>query len=140
MKVWKFLGLAVSAILISGCVTPSKGKQVDFSISDAYVQAIGAGAKDAGKRLQKDLKMGEAYGYTRPYIPIVLPAEVEKVWIPAHKAREDEDCLVGGHWIFIKVRPSSWFIEKQKGQGQGKIRIPTMDVPALGVKETGEKN
>lgn len=44
-----------------------------------------------------------------PYIPVLLPAEVAKIWIYPHVTPTVE--LVSGHWIFIKINDSKWYLE-----------------------------
>ena len=46
----------------------------------------------------------------KPYTPVVIPPEVERIWVVDH-VNEDGD-LVAGHWVFIK-RPARWYIEER---------------------------
>jgi len=35
------------------------------------------------------------------------------VWIPAHKSKSAPEVLIAGHWIYIMVKESSWFVDSQ---------------------------
>lgn len=61
-----------------------------------------------------------------PYIPVITPAEILRVWIYDHISPADD--MVVGHWIFLKLRNERWYIEdvsSNTGNGShAKIPLP----------------
>jgi len=112
-------------LISSGCAASHKvvvsGAQ--DKVMDAYLSAVSSGRRDSGEFIKDKLKLNKAFGYVAPYVPVIEPADVRLVWIPAHKSKEDKDTLVAGHWIYVMVKESSWFIDSQK---QDKARIPLL--------------
>ncbi len=47
----------------------------------------------------------------RPAVPVLAPPEVLAAFVPARLDRR-RDVLVGGHWIFLKLRDAEWFSER----------------------------
>jgi len=80
---------------------------------DAYLDAVSAARADSANYIKDNLKINRAFGYVKPYAPIVSPADVRLVWIPTHKSKENSSALVSGHWVYIMVKPSTWFIDSQ---------------------------
>jgi hypothetical protein len=87
-----------------------------------YLQAMTTGRVDAVKAIKDNFKITKSFGYVQPYVPVVQQPEVKAVWIPVHKSDQDADTLVGGHWVYVMVRNSRWFIESQEN-GSGKIPV-----------------
>lgn len=134
MKALKLL-LTISIMLISsGCAASHKviASGAQDKVMDAYLSAVSSGRRDSADFIRDKLKIDKAFGYVAPYAPVIEPADVRLVWIPAHKSKEDKDTLVAGHWIYVMVREPGWFINSQK---QDKARIPLL-VP---YKETSTK-
>lgn len=42
-------------------------------------------------------------------VPIILPPEIRPIWIVDH-VNENGD-FIRGHWVFIKIRNSMWYIQ-----------------------------
>ena len=69
-----------------------------------------------------------ALGPEVPYVPVVTPPRVQRVWIPAHI--DESGDLVAGHWIYLMLERSRWF-----GEDGGGARRLSFDVPAnIGVR------
>jgi len=100
--------------MTSGCAG-SKGlvKESPNRVMDVYLQAVSNGRADSVDYIRENLKINQAFGYVKPYVPVVEPADVRLVWIPAHKSKTAPEVLVAGHWIYIMVKESSWFIDSQ---------------------------
>ncbi len=75
------------------------------------------------KKIAEKVRVEDSLGFTAPYIPVLLPPMVKKVWIPPHVSDADPDTMIGGHWIFIKVTDDKWFIETENQE--------TMNFPIL---------
>lgn len=44
-------------------------------------------------------------------LPVLFPPDVFAAWVPSHVA-PGRDLLIGGHWIFLKLSESTWFMER----------------------------
>ncbi|MEK6563595.1 MAG: hypothetical protein AABZ65_01015 [Candidatus Omnitrophota bacterium] len=99
---------------------------------DVYLEAVSSGRADAVSYIKENLKVNKAFGYVKPYVPVVEPADVRLVWLPAHKSKYSPEVLVSGHWVYIMVKESRWFIDSQT---HGEAKIPLI-VP---YKETIKK-
>jgi len=109
-------------LITSGCAA-SKGlvKDSPNKVMDVYLGAVSSGRADAVNYVKENLKVNQAFGYVKPYVPVVEPADVKLVWLPAHKSKHSPEVLVGGHWVYIMVKQSRWFID---AQAQGEAKIP----------------
>jgi len=133
LKAWKYL-LIILVILSNGGCAASKAvvKDSQNRIVDVYLEAISSGRADSANYIRENLKFAQAFGYVKPYAPVIEPADVRLVWIPAHKSKGDGDTLISGHWVYIMVKQSRWFIDAQKSD---KVKIPLI----IPYKETIKK-
>ena len=122
MKVLKLVMIVLALLITSGCAA-SKGMVKDNpnKVMDAYLKGISSGRADSVDYIRENFRINEAFGYVKPYAPVVKPADVRLVWIPAHKSENSAEVLVSGHWVYLMVEPSGWFIDTQK---EDKAKIP----------------
>jgi len=100
--------------MTSGCTsTKALVKENPNKVMDVYLQAVSTGRADSVDYIKENLKISQAFGYVKPYVPVVEPADVRMVWIPSHKSKTVPEVLVAGHWIYIMVKQSSWFVDSQ---------------------------
>lgn len=86
--------------LLSGCAPKAlTGKPTDL------LEHMGGGSKRPTPDLEPALP---AVGPEVPYVPLVDPPRVQRVWIPAYVNNAGD--LVAGHWIYLMLRPSEWFL------------------------------
>lgn len=88
---------------------------------DVYLEAVSSGRVDAVNYIKERLKIDKAFGYVKPYVPVVQPADVRLVWLPAHKSKYSSEVLVSGHWVYIMVKQSRWFMDTKV---EDKVKIP----------------
>ena len=122
MKAWKLIAIISVILTTNGCASSKeivKGSQ--NKVVDTYLAAISNGREDSASFIRENLKMNQAFGYTKPYAPVMEPADVRLVWIPSHKSKEDPNTLVSGHWVYIVVRGPRWFVDAGKA---GNAKIP----------------
>ena len=62
-----------------------------------------------------------ALGPEAPYLPLVQPPDVKRVWITAHL--NDAGDLIAGHWAYLMLRPSSWHL-RYEGPREFRLRLP----------------
>ncbi len=129
----KFQAIILVLLITNGCAA-SKGlvKDSPNKVMDVYLEAVSSGRTDAVNYIKENLKVNKAFGYVKPYVPVVEPADVRLVWLPAHKSKYSSEVLVSGHWVYLMVKQSRWFIDSQT---QGNVKIPLI-VP---YKETSKK-
>lgn len=73
-----------------------------------------------------DLHIDDKLGFVPPYVPVLNPPLVKKVWVPPHISELDPEVMVGGHWVFIKVTEDKWFIENEDQKSMNfPVLIPT---------------
>jgi hypothetical protein len=108
--------------MTSGCAA-SKGlvKESPNKVMDVYLQAVSNGRLESVNYIKDNLKISQAFGYVKPYVPVVEPADVRLVWMPAHKSKSAPEVLVSGHWVYIMVKESTWFID---AQSKSEAKIP----------------
>ena len=133
MKASKYLLIVLVILSNSGCAA-SKAvvKDSQNMVVDTYLEAVNSGKSDSANYIRENLKFAQAFGYVKPYVPVIEPADVRLVWIPAHKSKDDGNALISGHWVYIMVKQSRWFIDEQNSD---KAKIPLI----IPYKETVKK-
>jgi hypothetical protein len=56
------------------------------------------------------------------YTPIMQPPRVQRVWVPDHLNAEGD--LVAGHWVYLLLEPSRWFLETAPPAPTPTLRVP----------------
>ena len=122
MKALKLPAIILVLLMTSGCVA-SKGliKETPSKVMDVYLEAVSSGRADAVNYIKENLKIDKAFGYVKPYVPVVEPADVRMVWLPTHKSKYSPEVLISGHWVYIMVKYSRWFIDAQNND---QVKIP----------------
>ena len=115
MKVLKPLAIIWVLLIFSGCSASKASikKENPNKAVDVYLEAVSLGRNDSANYIRENLKVNQAFGYVKPYAPVVEPADVRLVWLPAHKSKHSPEVLVSGHWVYIMVKGSTWFIDSQ---------------------------
>jgi hypothetical protein len=125
------MGLSIS---ISGCACQRYTAPGDARVrtfAENYRRSKEARYAEREEATSVELKISEETGYVKPYLPVVLPPEVIKVWVPAHAATQDKRVLVSGHWAFVMLNEADWYIGSEITEG---LTIP-MIVPSKDAKE-----
>ena len=63
-----------------------------------------------------------ALGPEAPYLPLVRPPNVRRVWVTAH-LNESGD-LIAGHWAYLMLEPSSWHLKGYTGPKDLRLKLP----------------
>jgi len=112
LKAWKFLLIVLVILINSGCAaSKTLVKDSPNKVIDTYLEGVSDGRTDSANYIKENLKINQAFGYVKPYVPIVKPADVRLVWIPAHKSKSSDEVLVSGHWVYLMVKEPHWFID-----------------------------
>ncbi len=110
-------GVLLGVVVLCGCAPkPLTGKPVDLHA-------------EMGSRSERPAPEVEAappaLGPEVPYVPLVEPPRVQRVWIPAYL--NDAGDLVSGHWVYLMLEGSRWFLEdpgEGRQQRQLNLRLP----------------
>ena len=118
-------GLIVIAVLVVvGCSPkPYVGDARDLH------EAMGS-RHDAVKAPELDASPA-ALGPEVPYLPLVQPPEVRRVWVTAHLNGEGD--MISGHWVYLMLEPSSWLLRYREPR-KLELQLPTR-VPVEPTKE-----
>ena len=73
-----------------------------------------------------------ALGPEVPYLPLVQPPDVRRVWVTAHLNEQGD--LIAGHWVYLMLEPSSWYLRGYSGQRKLELQLPKR-VPVQPPKE-----
>jgi hypothetical protein len=117
---WLGIRLIFIVLLTSGCSLSARGP-VSVVRKDAVTLGgtYRAAARSSGaEKESQTVVWGVDTGHVKPYVPVVLPPKVIKVWVPAHVSGGEREVMVGGHWAFVMLRPAEWFIDRQQGMDQ----------------------
>ena len=108
------LGLAITVLLLSGCAPRAElGEPRDLHAE------MGAQADVPLVRLERS---PGALGPEAPYLPLVQPPEVQRVWVTAHLG--DDGDLIAGHWVYLMLEPSQWLLRNYRGPQELKLKLP----------------
>jgi hypothetical protein len=116
-----FVSLVLIVFGISGCATGPSVKAGSppesrvRSFADVYRQSKQA-RKAEGEECPL-ITISPPEGYVKPYTPVIHPPRVIKVWIPAHVLPEDHDVMVAGHWSYVMLDTTRWYIEGEVESG-----------------------
>ena len=118
MRRYALLGLIV-CLLASGCVPrPEVGAARDLHAEMGVL----------GQAPAPQLKPSPgALGPEAPYLPLVQPPQVQRVWVTAHL--NDDGDLIAGHWVYLMLEPSQWLLRGYQGSQPLKLRLPAPVAP-----------
>ena len=81
-------------------------------------------AVQGGLRLRPAPALGPAgppLGPEAPYVPVMKPPRVQRVWTPAYV--NDAGDLVSGHWVYLMLQPSRWFLDDESQQREETLKL-----------------
>lgn len=146
MKVWKHfqvlaLVLTIISISLTGCATKRVAMK-NQDMMDIYLKTRKMASEDVAAKIRKDLTLKKAYGYVKPYVPILDPPEVRMIWIPAHMAEGSDHAMVAGHWVYLKIRESEFYIQGQRPDTVQRSIVPNAEriEPELDEREEAEES
>lgn len=130
-------GVPPAAVTYPGLVHAGEGLQ-PMSTMGKKTATTGVPGEDLGRLLREKMGHGtvreavplyqdrRAAVPSEPYVPVVIPPEVERAWVVDHVNRDGD--LVAGHWIFFK-RESRWYIQTREDLLKLMHRYPVPPVP-----------
>lgn len=115
--VLRSISLVLLIIWISGCASTTlsrRGSAEELKIrtfAEIYRQSKQGEKTTDGEA--PALTLDAPLGVVKPYTPVIYPPRVIKVWVPSHILSQNRDIMVGGHWAFVMLERSRWFIEAE---------------------------
>ena len=70
-----------------------------------------------------------ALGPEAPYLPLVQPPEVRRVWVTAHLNEAGD--MIAGHWVYLMLEPSQRYLRGYRGPQDLKLKLPVRAPIAL---------
>lgn len=118
--------LIICLLLTSGCSTVERDplKEGSREMADIYLKSMKDAKEDVGQYVANQLKEHQTFGYVKPYVPVIEPPMVKKVWVPDHKSEEDGNMLIAGHWVYLMIQGPRWFIEDETQENIQPIVVP----------------
>jgi hypothetical protein len=112
------LGGALGA---SACAAHTPGPH-SLSMDAALQQARAADRPSLAEWIRAGLHGPGTFGTGHPAVPVVVPPDIRRVWVPTHENPDGE--LVAGHWVYLRVRDFRWFLESPGSPGAQSGRAP----------------
>ena len=75
----------------------------------ALEQTSKGGLEAMAQQLSGALASPGTFGTAPPHVPVVVPPDIRRVWVPTHQSFEGE--LVSGHWVYLRLTDFRWFLE-----------------------------
>ena len=121
MRCLVLIGLLTS-LLVAGCTPkPYTGKPRDLHAEmGSRIEAVEAPQLTPSPA---------ALGPEVPYLPLVQPPEVRRVWVTAHLNEAGD--LIAGHWVYLMLEPSQWYLRGYTGPQDLKLKLPARTPIAL---------
>jgi len=119
-------GLIVVAVLLAAGCAPKP------YVGDARDLHAAMGSRRDAVRAPALEASPAALGPEVPYLPLVQPPDVRRVWVTAHLNEAGD--LIAGHWVYLMLEPSSWYLRGYSGQRKLELQLPAR-VPVQGPKE-----
>ena len=124
---WLFLSCLLLLLAAVGC----KPKPYQGQVTDLHAR-MGPQAADIPGPPLADTP--GALGPEEPYLPLVQPPEVRRVWITAHLNEAGD--LIAGHWVYLMLAPSQWFLRGYQGPRELRLKLPAPVAPETLSEET----
>ena len=103
------------------CAAHTPGPRA-LSMEAALQQARAADARPLSAWIRAGLQGPGTFGTGQPGVPVVVPPDIRRVWVPTHENAEGE--LIAGHWVFLRVRDFRWFLESAPARDAGAAGRP----------------
>ena len=114
LKRYALLGLIVGLLAVGCTPKPYLGESRDLHAE--------MGADGEAVEVPQLGPSPGALGPEEPYLPLVQPPEVQRVWITAHL--NDDGDLIAGHWVYLMLESSQWFLKGYQGDRVLKLKLP----------------
>lgn len=118
---------------INGCASAGSSRhEAGHAQGGRTLASIYSQARDAhktGPASAQGIRLTPDAGEDSAYFPVYESGRIEKVWVPAHVAREDKDILVAGHWVFLMVEEPHWYIQAHEPE---KMFVPVISATGPG--------
>ena len=105
----RLIALVLGGALGAGaCAAHTPGPH-SLSMDAALQQARAADRPSLAEWIRAGLQGPGTFGTGHPAVPVVVPPDIRRVWVPTHENPDGE--LVAGHWVYLRVRDFRWFLD-----------------------------
>ena len=117
----------VAAALLAGClITGCTPKPYTGKPRDLHAEM---GSQNEAVEAPQLTPSPAALGPEVPYLPLVQPPEVRRVWVTAHLNEAGD--LIAGHWVYLMLEPSQWYLRGYTGPQDLRLKLPVRMPVAL---------
>jgi hypothetical protein len=118
----RLIALVLGGALGAGaCAAHTPGPH-SLSMDAALQQAGAADRRSLAEWIRAGLQGPGTFGTGHPPVPVVVPPDIRRVWVPTHENPDGE--LVAGPWVYLRVRDFRWFLESPGSSGTEPGRAP----------------
>lgn len=124
---WMRVILIICVFWINGCSYSKQQavKHQPITMRDVYNRSSDKVEEEVRSFIEERFREEKRFGYVQPYIPIVNQPVVRKVWVPDHKHQDNPDVMIAGHWVYLMIKPASWFIDEKTAEEHIPVIVPT---------------
>ena len=118
----RLIALLLGGALGAGaCAAHTPGARA-LSMDAVLQQTRAADRPSLADWIRAGLQAPGTFGTGHPGLPVVVPPDVRRVWVPTHENPDGE--LVAGHWVYLRVRDFRWFLETPGSTGAESGQTP----------------
>jgi hypothetical protein len=132
----RLIWFVVAAGLVGACAGQVPGVS-SVPVETALEQATAARHVALGEALRAGLPGSGTFGPGQVAVPVLVSPDVRRVWVPTHENAEGE--LIAGHWAFLRVRDSRWFLEAPPARDASPAGLPPERPEPRGVPASGRR-
>jgi hypothetical protein len=129
MRAWISIVSLAALLGVGGCSVISAPVPPGKPVSDVYGGASVSSPPGASLRIESVPPPGQAER-TRP---VIYPPKVFAVWVPEH-LDEARDFKIGSHYVYMKLRDSSWTEQPIDREPFAKEPVDPSDLALLKVR------
>jgi hypothetical protein len=105
----RLIALLVTSVIGVGACAALTPRVPSIPMDAALQQARATDRPPLAEWIRAGLQGPGTFGTGHPAVPVVVPPDIRRVWIPTHENSDGE--LVAGHWVYLRVRDFRWFLE-----------------------------
>lgn len=120
--------------LLSSCASVEKNTESPEAL---FSSALGSSSTEPGKITT----LPGADRSDSAMMPVINPPQILRIWVYDHITPTKD--MVVGHWVFIKLKDASWYIEDEQGRdakSNPRVPIPPQGGPNAPPTPTGAPN